>query len=429
MAFQRFPKFLFMVFILALGVLHFSDVIWSQSGSRGSRAWQDQRKTGKITKQAERWKKPQTSLVKRIRYVSSRSYTRVIMDLSWRIKYETHVLKENPSKGLPPRIYVDLLGARLASDVKRKIVVQDRLLQQVRVGQFNSDVVRMVLDMKSLGDHRAFLLPSPFRLVMDVHGKGNGGRPRVAKKRSDTRPGQQKKGRNGKARTSRIRKIVLDPGHGGKDPGAIGVNGIAEKDIVLTLAKELAKKLRKKMDVEVILTRERDIFVPLEERTAFANVRNADLFVSLHINASRNRRLRGIESYYLDNATDEATIRLAARENGTSRRNISDLQFILSDLTQNSKLEDSIGLAHHLQSSLVSHMGTKYRRVKDLGVKKGLFYVLVGARMPSVLLELFFVTNRFEGRALARESFQNAIVEALYRGIKKYEASAVGRNL
>jgi N-acetylmuramoyl-L-alanine amidase len=139
--------------------------------------------------------------------------------------------------------------------------------------------------------------------------------------------------------------------------------------------------------------------------------------------------LRGIESYYLDNATDEATIRLAARENGTSRRNISDLQFILSDLTQNSKLEDSIGLTHHLQSSLVSHMGTKYRRVKDLGVKKGLFYVLVGARMPSVLLELFFVTNRSEGRALARGSFQNDIVEALYRGIKKYDASTVGRNL
>ncbi len=418
-----------MVFILVLGVLHFSDVIWSQSRSSGSPAWQNQRKSQKINKQAKRWKKPQTSLVKKIRYVSSRSYTRVIMDLSRRIKYETHVLKDNPSKGLPPRIYVDLLGARLASDVKRKIVVQDRLLQQVRVGQFKSDVVRMVLDMKSFRDHRAFLLPSPFRLVMDVHGQGNGGRPRVTKKRNGTRLGRQKNGRNGKAKTTRIRKIVLDPGHGGKDPGAIGVSGIAEKDIVLALAKRLAKKLRKKMDVEVILTRERDVFVPLEERTAFANARNADLFVSLHINASRNRRLRGIESYYLDNATDEATIRLAARENGTSRRNISDLQFILSDLTQNSKLEDSIGLAHHLQSSLVSHMGTKHRRVKDLGVKKGLFYVLVGARMPSVLLELFFVTNRSESRALARGSFQNDIVEALYRGIKKYDASTVGRNL
>ncbi|NIO07818.1 MAG: N-acetylmuramoyl-L-alanine amidase, partial [Deltaproteobacteria bacterium] len=211
--------------------------------------------------------------------------------------------------------------------------------------------------------------------------------------------------------------------------GAAGFNGIAEKDIVLVLAKKLARKLRREMNVEVLLTRTRDVFVPLEERTAFANAHNADLFISLHVNASRNRRLRGIESYYLDNATDEASIRLAARENGTSRRNISDLQFILSDLTQNSKLEDSIGLAHHMQSSLVSHMGRKYRRVKDLGVKKGMFYVLVGARMPSVLLELFFVTNRYDGRALARKPFQTDIVEALYRGIKKYDASSTGRNL
>ncbi len=417
-----------MGFVLALGVFHFSDVIWSQSGS-GLRVKQAHGKNRKINKQSKRSSKPQTSLVHRIRYVSSNSYTRVIMDLSWRIKYETHVLKGNPAKGLPPRIYVDLSGAHLASDLKRKIVVQDRLLQQVRVGQFKSDVVRMVLDMKSLRDYRVFLLPSPFRLVMDVHGKGNGTRPRVAKKPNRNRLAKQKNGWNGKTRPGRIRKIVLDPGHGGKDPGAVGVNGLAEKDIVLALAKRLAKKLKRKMRVEVVLTRERDVFVPLEERTAFANAQNADLFVSLHINASRNRRLRGIESYYLDNATDEATIRLAARENGTSRRNISDLQFILSDLTQNSKLEDSIGLAHHIQSTLVSHMGRKYRRVKNLGVKKGLFYVLVGARMPSVLLELFFITNRYEGRALARERFQDDIVDALYLGVKKYDASTVGRNL
>jgi len=418
-----------MVFILTFGVLYFSEVLWSQSGQKQPGAWKAQRKLQKIGKETHRQKKPKSPLVRRIRYVSSRSYTRVIMDLSTRVKYESHVLKQNPSKGLPPRIYVDLLGARLASGVKRKIVVQDRLLQQVRIGQFKSDVVRVVLDMKSLRDHRTFMLPSPFRLVMDVHGKRSGGKVVVAKKGKGVRHRSLRNGGNEKAKLTRIRKIVLDPGHGGKDPGAIGVNGIAEKDIVLSLAKGLARKLRKKMDVEVVLTREGDTFVPLEERTAFANARNADLFVSLHINASRNRRLRGIESYYLDNATDEATIRLAARENGTSRRNISDLQFILSDLTQNSKLEDSIGLAHHLQSSLVSHMGQKYRRVKDLGVKKGLFYVLVGARMPSVLLELFFVTNRFEGRALGKESFQDAIVEALYRGIKKYNASAVGRNL
>jgi N-acetylmuramoyl-L-alanine amidase len=193
-----------------------------------------------------------------------------------------------------------------------------------------------------------------------------------------------------------------------------------EKDIVLSLAKKLARKLRKELAVKVILTRRDDSYVPLEDRTAIANAENADLFISLHTNASPSRRTRGVESYYLDNTTNEATIRLAARENGTSRKNVSDLQFILSDLTQSSKLEDSISLAHNLQSSLVSNMGRRYRNIKDLGVKKGLFYVLVGARMPSVLLEVFFVTNRLEGRSLVQRSFQNAIVEALYRGIKRY---------
>ena len=202
----------------------------------------------------------------------------------------------------------------------------------------------------------------------------------------------------------------------------MGPRGLAEKDIVLSIAKRLAAKL-KKIGVEVVLTRRKDVYIPLEERTAIANAENADLFVSLHINASSNRRLGGIESYYLNNTSDEAAIRLAARENGTSRKRVTDLQFILSDLIQTDKVEDSITLAHHLQSSLVGHMGKKYRKTKDLGVKKGLFYVLVGARMPAVLVELFFLTHRYEGRALGRGSFQDAIADALYWGIKEYQKS------
>jgi N-acetylmuramoyl-L-alanine amidase len=288
------------------------------------------------------------------------------------------------------------------------------LLRQVRVGQFSPDVVRVVLDMKSLAGHKAFLLPDPYRLVIDIQGTTS-----VAKTRD------QEKGRGPPPKTKReakigIRKIVLDPGHGGKDPGAIGPKGIAEKTIALSIAKKLARKLKRELGVEVILTRKDDSFVPLEDRTAIANTENADLFISIHINASTNRRLRGVESYYLDNTTDEASIRLAARENATSRRNISDLQFILSDLVQNSKLEDSISLAHKIQTSLVFHVGRKHRGVKDLGVKKGLFYVLVGARMPSVLVELFFITNKVEGRALSKRSFQSSIVNALYRAVRDY---------
>jgi N-acetylmuramoyl-L-alanine amidase len=198
---------------------------------------------------------------------------------------------------------------------------------------------------------------------------------------------------------------------------------VAEKDIVLKIAKKLAAKLKKDLGVQVVLTRKDDRFVSLEDRTAIANAEDADLFISLHMNASPNSEARGLETYYLDNTTDEASMRLAARENSTSRRNISDLQFILSDMTQNMKLEDSVTLAHRLHDSLAASMSPKLGEIKDLGVKKALFYVLVGARMPSVLLEMFFITNKNEGRAMRQEEYQDAVTDALYEGIEKYQES------
>jgi len=175
--------------------------------------------------------------------------------------------------------------------------------------------------------------------------------------------------------------------------------------------------------VDVVLTRTDDRFIALEDRTAIANAQDADLFISLHMNASPNGDARGVETYYLDNTTDEASIRLAARENATSRKNVSDLQFILSDMTQNMKLEDSVTLAHHLQNALVGSAGNQLREIKDLGVKKALFHVLVGARMPSVLVEMFFITNRDEARAMSHDRFQNSVVDSLYDGIHQYNHS------
>jgi N-acetylmuramoyl-L-alanine amidase len=194
---------------------------------------------------------------------------------------------------------------------------------------------------------------------------------------------------------------------------------------VLIIAKKLAVKLKKEMGVEVILTRTDDSFIPLEGRTAVANAQEADLFVSLHMNASANTDARGLETYYLDKTTDEASIRLAARENSTARNNVSDLQFILSDMLQSMKLEDSISLAHRLQTALVGGMSRKLDDVKDLGVKKALFYVLVGARMPSVLVEMLFITNKTEGQAMTQESYQDAMADALFEGIAKYNESTM----
>jgi N-acetylmuramoyl-L-alanine amidase len=370
------------------------------------------------------------ALVTGLRFLTSKSYTRITLDLSQETKYEVRRLKEDAVKGMPPRVYVDILGARLALTSKEPVPVDDGLLRQVRVGQYSTDVVRVVLDLHNLTAQNVFMLPDPYRLVIDVAGE------RMAERASTSEapPRVEPAARSSVAPARKpvpppvangLRKIVLDPGHGGKDPGAIGPGGIAEKDLVLSIAKKLAVKLRNEMGVQVVLTRKDDRFVALEDRTAIANAENADLFVSLHMNASPNAEAKGIETYYLDNTTDEAAIRLATRENATSRKNISDLQFILSDMTQNMKLEDSITLAHRLQGSLVGGMAKALGDVKDLGVKKALFYVLVGARMPSVLVEMFFITNHSEGPAMSQASSQDAVVEALYEGIQKYSQSGL----
>ena len=365
------------------------------------------------------------SLVSSVRFISTSRYTRVLLDLSKEAKYEIQRLDGDKSKGLAPRTYIDISGAQLLTNSREPVAVGDRLLRQIRVGQYSDDVVRVVLDLTD--DTAAYdisLMPDLYRLVIHIQPQRAGDtidssadKPVIKATAKSRQPA--------KTTVSGIRKIVLDPGHGGKDPGAIGVGGVAEKDLVLSIAKKLAVKLKREMGIEVILTRKDDRFVALEDRTATANAEDADLFVSLHMNASANLEAKGLETYYLDNTSDEASIRLAARENSTSRKNISDLQFILSDMMQNVKLEDSISLAHHLQGAVVSGMSRKMSDVKDLGVKKALFYVLVGARMPSVLVEMFFITNRVEGRAMNDEGHQDAMVDALLEGIRKYNQGAV----
>ena len=377
----------------------------------------------KLTDSAQEPDSPERARVTSVRLFPSKNYTRIMIELSGDVRYQAHRLMEDPSKGLPPRIYIDLFNAKLATDSQEPITVEDGLLRQVRVGQFTPDVVRVVIDMTTLKEHSVFLLPDPYRLVIDVPGQKNG---EIVAADDKTRQRTVKvAGKSNPPSNLGVRKIVLDPGHGGKDPGAVGVGGIAEKDIVLAVAKKLAKKLKEEMGVQVVLTRTDDRFIPLEDRTAIANAEEADLFVSLHMNASPNSEAKGLETYYLDNTTDEASLRLAARENSTSRKNVSDLQFILSDMTQNMKLEDSITLAHRLHQSLVDSMSKRLTDVKDLGVKKALFYVLVGARMPSVLVEMFFITNKTEGRVMSQESYQNTVVDALYDGIVKYKESVL----
>ncbi len=227
----------------------------------------------------------------------------------------------------------------------------------------------------------------------------------------------------------KVRRVVIDPGHGGDDPGAIGPTGVKEKDVTLKIAKKVAEKLRKDLKMEVILTRDKDVFIPLEERTAIANAAHADLFISIHCNSNPNRRIHGVETYYLNITDDNYAIRLAARENKTSARSISDLQFILADLAMKSNVDDSVRLSKMVQANVVGELRDNYQEVKDLGVKHALFYVLIGAKMPAILLESSFVSNKTEEARLNNPKYQDRVADGLVQGVRDFveERQALAR--
>ena len=223
-----------------------------------------------------------------------------------------------------------------------------------------------------------------------------------------------------------IQTIVLDPGHGGKDPGAIGFSKkVFEKDLVLTITKKVKKLLEKNMDVEVLLTRKKDKFVSLQERTKFANEHNADIFISIHCNAHRKKKVNGIEVFYLSTAkTDEARA-VEQLENQVvfdyeggieAVKKYDDLAFILADMAQAEHLQESYKIATNFQADLINATDAI-----DRGVKQANFYVLRGAFMPSVLLELGFVTNKAEEKKLTNSSYQNKLANSIYEVIKNFK--------
>lgn len=220
----------------------------------------------------------------------------------------------------------------------------------------------------------------------------------------------------------KIRRVVVDAGHGGKDAGAVGPHGVREKDLALAIAHKVAGRLRQ-LGFEVILTRKTDVFVPLDERTRIANEARADLFVSIHCNASRRRRLEGVETWTLNVGSDRYAARLAAFENAEADRAVSDLRLILADLATKANASDARDLAQSVQSSLVRTLRSRVGRVRDHGVKQALFYVLLGTRMPSVLVETGFISNPAEAARLKSARFQDGAAEAIARGVKDYVES------
>jgi N-acetylmuramoyl-L-alanine amidase len=413
-----------------------------------------------------------------LRHFSSIVHTRLVLELSEPGRPAVQVLPAGAARGVR-RIYLDLPGFSLAAGVPRSLSLPEGPIAEVRVGRGEEDTLRIVVVIRESEGYEAFGLSGPPRLVLDVRAPrseessyaasaessptaskppGAGAAPQDARSaataagapatsagekharrapaaaRSRAARGAVARSGPGAARprpsgASRPLKVVLDPGHGGKDPGAHGEGGLLEKDVVLDIARQLAGRLKEETGASVVLTRERDVFLTLEERTARANAEGADLFVSIHANASAREDLAGVETYYLNNTDDRATVRLAAMENGLKfigngrHAGADDLSYILSDLVQAGKLQDSVALSHALQRGLVSRLRDSHPDVGDLGVKQGPFYVLVGAYMPCVLVEVSFLTNPVEGRRLGTKAYREAIAEGLSAGMKEYIAT------
>lgn len=393
------------------------------------------------------------ALVKGIRHWSTATYTRVVIDVDRRISFTDHLLRPDPQLKKPMRLYLDLARTRIKPNMQDVLPIANQLLRQVRVAQYDAKTVRVVLDIGDIETYKIFTLRQPFRLVVDVTGRSAGqtvaktGVKKVAKTGSKTlstpsplkdlraTADKRKKVPRGLAKKNAkksslarqlglgVRKIVIDPDHGGKDKGATGKTGLKEKDLTLLVAKELARKIKTNLGIEVILTRNKDVFLPLEERTALANTAGADLFISVHANAHRDTRIYGIETYFLNLATDEEAMRVAARENATSTKNMSDLELILNDLMLNSKITESSQLAKQVQSGMVKSLQKKYRNVKNMGVKQAPFYVLIGANMPSILIEIAFISNKAEENRMRNKYYRTRLVEGVIGGIKQYTRS------
>jgi N-acetylmuramoyl-L-alanine amidase len=361
--------------------------------------------------------------VNELRFWSNPNYTRVVIDTNGKVPYLHRLLKKDPDLKKPQRLYVDLRNTRLGKDFPSVVAINDNLLTNARAAQYNHDTVRVVMDIKSFETYKIFSLMNPFRIVIDVWGHRQASAAAAGGETAALRVPQEKipPGSLTRSLALGVSRIVIDAGHGGKDPGARGYYRSArEKDITLSIAKKLAKKVKARLGCEVILTRSGDTFLTLEERTALANTKNADLFISIHVNAHRNTKAYGTETYFLNLATDEESIRVAAMENATSTKNISDLQTILMDLMQNAKINESSRLAGYVQSNMVRHLNKKYSKVKDKGVKQAPFYVLLGAQMPAILVETAFISNPRECKRLMDPTFQDRLSEGIVRGIEKY---------
>ena len=385
-----------------------------------------------------------------IRAWTNEIYTRVAIDTGDEVSWQANTLRADPLLGLPPRIFIDIRGAGIRDEILRKPVeVRNGLLRQVRAGRFGRDTVRVVIDLERESTYRVFALPGPFRIIVDIDGEGEipalpttpdavdtPGSVAAAPSSEDPAalppavapsvpPSAPSAGSAVPVRKHRVR-VMIDPGHGGKDPGAVGPTGLREKDVVLAIGRRIREKLERSGEFDVRMTRDDDVFIPLEERTAMANKGRADIFVSLHINASPNRRAEGFSTYVLSRgASNREDLELAARENGVPVRKLQGVKFIIDDMFTGARKNESLRLAKTVNDAVVRHVSTRYPGAQSLGLKQAPFYVLVGARMTAVLVEASFISNAREESRLRDPSCLDGIADGVVEAVRYYGQNGI----
>lgn len=385
-----------------------------------------------------------------LRYHQHSEFFRIVLELEKVREFYSAELKD------PERLYLDIFQARLQPGLHgTSREVNSTCVKALRLAQKNPSTVRLTVELVSGAkqSEKIYYLKDPPRLVLDIYqwGRTTPVLTPSSSAQSD-RPGGQAKppasGSRPPGETSRaedpyprmpspagsgyslvrqlglgVKRIVLDPGHGGSDPGCISPSGLKEKDVALDLARRLKNLLETQGKFEVFLTREGDLTLPLEKRTAFANQKGADLFISIHLNASPRKNRTGVETFYLNFSPDPAVNELAARENASSTKNIREMKLIVDKIIKNSKYEESRELAEKIHRNLLQHLNHHFGPRDDLGVKGGPFWVLIGSEMPAVLVEASHLSNAKEEAALKTETYREAVATGLFRGIMEYVKS------
>ena len=343
-----------------------------------------------------------------VRHWSYDDYTRVVVEIDRPVETEGLVrLAADPGAERPERLYIDLDGVWVGRSYSDGVAVGDGLLRGVRLGQNTLSRTRVVIDLERYSHHRVLTLTHPDRLVVDVYGSRDGDADDPGTPDGSLPPGMRP-----------IRTVVIDPGHGGRDPGAIGLGKLYEKKVTLRVAKALGAALQKR-GFDVVYTRQDDRTLGLEERTAFAESANGDLFISVHANAAPRRSVKGVETYYLDQNHERHALDLAARENGVPRGQVNELQRTLAKLHMEELSPQSRSLAEAVQHHVVTGLPRK-QRPENLGVKKGPFYVLFLSNMPSVLVEVGFITNPTEAKRLRDSRYLDRLGEQIAAGVSGY---------